>query len=548
MKLLKFGKEAREALLEGCRQMEKSVGTTYSPAGRNVVFGRQWGVPKVIHDGVTVAKEVEVEDEFVQLGIDLIREASQNQVSATGDGTTATTILAYHIVEKGMKLIDSGVNAMLLRKQILKALPEILKRIKSTAQEVKTKEQIKHVALVSSDDEEIANAVTEAVSKVGAGGLVTWELNKRQKIETEYTEGMELDRGWGSFPHFVTNPDRMEAVIEDASVLVLGRKVTLVDEIVPLLEVVIGTGSKNLVIIGEVSGDAISTLIVNKMRGNIQALVIAPPGYADTRVDGLEDIAIITGATVVTDEIGMPKEQFRQSFDKNWIGTTKKVIATRGTTNIVRYDVKDFKKEADIKSIKERNDRILARIEELKTKKAEADSIYDKEKLQERLARLTTGIAVVKVGSTAELETNEKLERVKDAIPATQAAVDEGIIPGGAIAFLHASASIEPTNDGERLLKEILQEPIKKILDNAGEDEKDQSKILEQISQKGGNYGYNINTEKVEDLMKSGVIDPVKVIRLALENAVKVATSILTTDCAIPIKRKPEPTTNMQMA
>lgn len=550
MKKIAFEKKSRDKLLEGCKIMYESVGVTYSPVGRNVAIGRQWGTPIVIHDGVSVAKEVEVEDELVQLGIDLIKEAAQNQVSSTGDGTSATIILAYNIVKKGMDLIDGGMNAMTLRKQILKALPILVKEIKSISQEVKTKEQIKHVALVSSDDEEIATAVMESISKVGSSGLITVELGKRQKIETEYTEGMEIERGWGSFPHFVTNPEKMEAVVEDASVLVLGRKVTLLDEIVPLLEIIIGTGSKNIVIVGEVSGDAMSTLLVNKMKGNINALVISPPGYADSRASSLEDIALITGATVVTDEIGLPKEQLRQAFDKAWIGSTKKVIATKGTTNVIRYEPSDFKKDAAKKAITDRNERIKAKIKQLQDEKDKTDSTYDKEHILERLAKLTTGIAVIKVGSKSEIETREKLERVKDAVPAAQAAVEEGIVPGGGVAFLQAIKAFESKqlSEGERLLIEVLREPIKKILTNAGEDAKDQDKIMAEIMQKGGNFGYNVLAEKVEDLIKAGVIDPTKVIRLALENAVSVATSILTTDCSIALARPKEQQSNMQLA
>lgn len=548
-KVIAFNKEARHKLLEGCRLMAQAVGSTYSPVGRNVAYARQWGSPKIVHDGVTVAKEVESEDELVQMGIDLIKEAAQNQVSVTGDGTSLTTILAYNIVDQGVKLIDDGANPMVIRKQILKALPELIKALTLQAKPVKTREQIKHVALVSSDDEEIAEAVTEAIDKVGMGGLVTVEYNKRQKIETEYTDGMKLDRGWGSYPHFVTNPDRMEAVVEDASVLVLGRKISLIDEVVPLLEVVIAQGSKNIVIFGEVSGDAMSTIIMQRLRGNINALVVAPPNYAEARRDALEDIAILTGATVVTDEIGMSKEQFRQAFNKDWIGSTKKVIASKGTTNIIKYESSHFKNDAAKKNIEARNQRINDRIESIRQELKNTDVVYDKEKLQERLSRLTTGIAVVKVGSSSELETNEKMERVKDAVPAAQAASEEGIVPGGSIALLHAVEVVlsgSNLTDGEKILRLALSEPIVKILTNAGEDLKSAQTIIEEIKKKGGNYGYNVLTEKVEDLMKAGVIDPVKVIRLALENAVNVATSILTTDTVIAIKKE-KVETNMNM-
>jgi chaperonin GroEL len=550
MKLLYFDKEAREKLREGARIMYQAVGTTYSPAGRNVAYARQWGAPKIVHDGVSVAKEVEVEDEAIQMGIDLVREAAQNQVTSSGDGTTLTTILAYHIIDKALTLIDNpDVNAMRLRKQILAALPTVVEEIKKLSQDVKTEEQIKHVAMVASDDAEIAGAVTEAVMKAGKNGLVTVELNKRQRIETEFSEGMELERGYGQNVIFVTNPERMEAVIQDASVLVLGRKVTLAEEIVPLVQVVLATGSKNIVFIGEISGDALNFLAQNKWKGNISTLVVPSPGYGDSRKNNLEDIAILTGATVVVDEIGMDPKQFIQVFKKDWIGTTKKVIATKFTTNIIPYEVDDFKAEASRKAIEARQKAVKERVAMLQKQREESDSQYDKEQFQERLARLTTGIAAVKVGSRSEIETNEKLERVKDAVPATRAAQEEGIVPGGAVSLFRASKIFEgkKLNDGEQLLYDVLREPIKKILLNAGEEPKNIDKIINDIADKGGNFGYNVLTEKVEDLSKAGVIDPTKVIREALENSASVGTSVLTTDAIIPIKRE-KVNTNMQMA
>lgn len=548
MKKIIYGKEARKELQAGVTMMYDAVATTYSPKGRNVAIARQWGLPIVIHDGVGVAKEVEAKDEFVDIGVNLIREAATKQVSEAGDGTTVTTILAYHIVTKGMELLDKDVNPMVLRRQMEKALPELTAKITELSQKVKTKEQKHHVALISSSDDEIANAVTEAVEKVGADGLITVESAPNQRMEVDYTEGLEIDKGWGDYPHFITNADRMEAVVEDASVLVLGRKVTLIQEIAPLLEAVVNQ-NKNIVIIGDVAGDALSMIIVNKMKGNINALVVAPPNYGDRKKDALDDIALITGATVVIDEIGLPKDQFVHQFDKKWIGSAKMVIARKTTTNIVKYEASDFKDEASVKAITERNKAVLDRIEAVRKMKEEADSIFEKEKLQERLAKLTTGVAVIKVGAKTDIDARERLERTKDAVPATQAAIDEGIVPGGGVVLLQISKVLEgkKLNDGEQLLYDILQEPIKKLLLNAGEDTKDQDAILKEIKEKGGNFGYNVNTGKVEDLIKEGVIDPAKVIRLALENAVSVGTSILTTDCLIAIERE-KVDSNMVMA
>lgn len=550
MKIIAHGAKATEKLEEGFKVMYDTVGITYSPAGQNVAFARQWGAPKVVHDGVTVAKEVQVPDELVQVGVDIIKTAAENQVAATGDGTTLTTILSYHLFTKGLTAIkDKNVNPMVLRKQVLKALPELLEEIKKLSQPVKTQEQIKHVALVSADDEELAQAVAEAVEKVGTNGLVTAELNKKQIVEVSYTEGMELDRGYGNHSVFVTNPEKMEAVLEDPSVLVLGRKVTLQEEIIPLVQVVIASGSKTLLVIGEISGDALMFLAGNKFKGNISVVVVPPPGYGDARKNNLDDIAVLTGSTVVTDEIGMSQGEFRQKFNKSWIGTTKKTISTKFTTNIIKYEESDFKQEADQKAIKSRNERIKERVTWLQKQKEESSSIYEKEQYQERLARLTTGMAVIKIGSKSELETNEKMERVKDAIPATQAAVDEGIVPGGGVALLRASKMFEgrELNDGEQLLYDVLQEPIREILKNSGEEEKSIARIVEEVNKKSGNFGYNVLTEKIEDLLKSGVIDPAKVIREAVENSVSVGTSALTTKCIIAIKRV-EVNTNMQMA
>lgn len=550
MKTMAFGKEARDKLLEGAKIMYDAVGTTYSPAGRNVAYSRQWGAPNVVHDGVTVAKEVEVEDELVQLGIDLIKNAAENQVTSSGDGTTLTTILSYHLVAKGKALVDAKtINAMKLRKQVLKAIPELTKELKSLSIPVKTREQVKHVAMVAADDEEIAEAVTEAVEKVGVNGLVTTALNKRQKIEVEYAEGMEIERGYGMHSIFVTNPDRMEAVIENASVLILGRKVTLKDEMIPLLEVVVASGSKNIFIIGEVSGDALFVVAQNKYKGNISALIVSPPGVGENRRNTLEDVAILTGATVVNDEIGMSPDQFRQSFNKNWIGTTKKVIASKFTTNVIPYSAEDFEEKVQKDGIVARTKLLKERINLLKKQKEETESVFDREQYSERLARLTTGIAVIKVGSKSEITTNEKFERVKDAVPAVQAAKQEGIVAGGAVSLLRILRVFynRDLNPGERLVMDILKEPIKKMLANAGEEPEQIEKILGKILEGGANFGYNVLTEKVEDLVKAGVIDPTKVIREAIENAANVATSVITTDCIIAIKTE-KSNSNMMMA
>lgn len=548
MKKIITGKGVRDAFIEATRILDQSVALTYSPKGRQVGIQRTWGNSILVQDGITVAKEVESEDEFINMAIGYIREAAQTTASSAGDGTTVTTIIADQLIDKGIKLIEAGTNPMVLRKQILAALPGLIEEIRSFSQPVKTKQEIRHVAYVSSRDDAIADAVTEAVEKVGYEGLITPEMSNKKGVEVSLSEGLELNRGYGEYFHFVTNPDRMEAIIEDASVLVLGRKVTLISEIKPLLESVISTGSKNVFIVGDVSGDALEGIVMNKMKGNLSALVVPAPEYGEARRQILEDIALLTGATVVVDQIGMSIQDYAKSFQTSWIGTTKMVIARKTATNVIKYEASDFEDAEQKKKIIARNQIIKQRIETLRSQRDNADSIYDKEKIQERLARLTTGVAVIKIGGNNETDIREKMERAKDAVPAAQSAKEEGIVPGGGVVLLQVAKSLEgkQRNEGEQLLFEALQEPIKKLLSNAGEDIKSQNNILELVKKKGGSFGYDVEQGKVVDLIKAGVIDPTKVIRQALENAVIVSASALTCGCLIAIKRE-DTKTQMQI-
>lgn len=550
-KKIAYNEQAKDYLLKGAQVMVDAVGVTFGPRGRQVGIERTWGNSLMIQDGIGVAKEVWDKDEFVNMGIGYIREAAQTTASNSGDGTTVTTILAYNLIDKGLKLMrEKNVNPMVLRKELLAALPLLKDEIKKLSQEVKTREQIRHVAYVSSRDDVIADVVTQAVEKVGSDGLIVPEIHTKSTIEVSFSEGLELSRGYGDYWQFVTNPDRMEAVIEDASVLILGRKVTLVNEITPLLEAVISSGSKSVVIIGEVAGDALGMLLTNKIRGNISAIVIAPPDYGDTRRDTLSDIGLLTGASVVTEEIGMKPEEFVRSFDKKWIGTTRMVIAKKMSTNIIKYEPSDFKTDADKKVIIERNKAILERLNLLKKQRDESDSPYDKEKYQERIARLSTGIAAIKIGGNNETDIREKMERAKDAIPAAQAAVAAGIVPGGGIILMQIAKTLEDKkrNDGEQLLYEVLHDPIKKLIFNTGESPESETKILAELKKKGGNFGFNCDTGKIEDLLKAGIIDPVRVISQALENSVVVASSCLTCECLIAIDRELEKESKMTMA
>jgi len=550
MKKIIFGSEARQKLLQGAVIAYRAVCTTLSPKGRNVGITRQWGTPIAVHDGVTVMREVEDRDEFVNTGIQFIREAAQKTNEEAGDGTTTATLLAYHIIDKGMKLLEKGINPMILRKQMDDAVPALKEQLKKISKSIMGTEDIQRVAFISSADEEIGKVVAQAVEKVGEHGLITVEEGGVE-MGIDYTEGMEFDKGYAA-PHFVTSPQRMEAIIEEPLVAVLGKKVTLVKEIMPLLEVMAAI-KKDILIVGEVEGDALKTVIVNKMKGNINILVVTPPSYGDRRTSSLEDIALITGATVVSEELGLDMVQFTNQFEKKWLGLAKTVVAGRNSTVIIKMEEKDTINEEWKKDILERNKKVAERIENLKANLETETSVYEKEKIQERLAKLTTGVAIIKVGAKTEASMRERLERTKDAVSAARAAAEEGIVPGGGVAFQQMASIFMGTpskkmmlNDGEQLLYDVLHEPTLKLLDNAGEDEKQKALIVGKIKQAGGDFGYNVNTGKMEDLVKAGVIDPAKVIRLSVENAIAVAGTILSTDCLIVDERE-QTQTQMQV-
>jgi len=550
MKKIIFGSEARQKLLQGAVIAYRAVCTTLSPKGRNVGITRQWGTPIAVHDGVTVMREVEDRDEFVNTGIQFIREAAQKTNEEAGDGTTTATLLAYHIIDKGMKLLEKGINPMILRKQMDDAVPALKEQLKKISKSIMGTEDIQRVAFISSADEEIGKVVAQAVEKVGEHGLITVEEGGVE-MGIDYTEGMEFDKGYAA-PHFITSPQRMEAIIEEPIVAVLGKKVTLVKEIMPLLEVMAAI-KKDILIVGEVEGDALKTVIVNKMKGNINILVVTPPSYGDRRTSALEDIALITGATVVSDELGLDMVQFTNQFERAWLGLAKTVVSGRNSTVIIKMEEKDTINESWKKDILKRNKKVAVRIENLKANLETETSVYEKEKIQERLAKLTTGVAIIKVGAKTEASMRERLERTKDAVSAARAAVEEGIVPGGGVAFQQMASIFMGTpskrtmlNDGEQLLYATLHEPTFKLLENAGEDDKQKTVIIGKIKQSGGDFGYNVNTGEVEDLVKAGVIDPAKVIRLSLENAIAVAGTILSTDCLIVDERE-QTQTQMQV-
>lgn len=516
MRKLVFEKEARGKLLKGAELMYKAVVSTLGPKGRNVAINYEWRNPIVVHDGVTVAREVMDKDEFVQVGIDLIREASQKTNDEAGDGTTTSTLLAYWIVKHGMTLLDKGVNAMVLRNELNEALPLLQEEIKKIATPIKDNKDVARVAFISSASEEIGSLVAQAVDKVGKDGLVTVEEGKGGDTVVDYTEGMEFDKGYVDY-RFVTNPNRMEAIIKDAYVVVLDKKITTGQEIINMLETLVRK-TKNIVLIGDINGSALATILTNKMQGNINAVVVHPPSYGDRQKEYLDDIALLTGATVLSDQIGVDIKD----FDMSWVGKAETVAVNKNTTMII--EGKGDKKEAE------------KRVKSLRGLRDKAESTFEKEKIEERLAKLTTGVAVIRVGAKTEVEMREKIERVKDAIGAARAAIDEGIVPGGGVTFLRLRKVLGAKGvlgkTGKDVLYRVLEEPMRKILSNAGEKNVDD--MIERIlKHKDVNYGYEMNSGKLTDLVKEGIIDPAKVLRLSLENAISVAGSILTTDCLI---------------
>ena len=516
-KVTAFEGKAREKLLEGVSHLAKAVVTTLGPKGRNVAIQRQWGLPIVVHDGVTVSRDVSSSDPLVNVGIKLVREAAQKTNEEAGDGTTTATLLAYELVKGGLKLIDEGVNPMVLRNQIYAVLPQLKEGLKKLSIPVKGKGEVAEVASISSSDTEIGALVAEAIKHVGNDGLVTVEEASGLETSVEYTDGMEFKKGYLS-SYFITNPNRMEAMIEDPVIALVNRKLSLINEIVPLLEA-LAKKSKDMVIIAQdVSGDALATLVHNKMKGGINAVAVAAPPIARDDTAFLEDIAVLTGGKLLTDDHPIDIDT-----DDTWIGRADKALVTRDTTVIIGGKGKP----EDIKG----------RIEALRELKDKEKSPYQKEKLEERLAKMSTGVGVIKVGAKTELDMREKVERVKDAVGAATAAKEEGIVPGGGTAFLYLRQLLAGDSEGEKLLREVLESPARKLMLNSGEANDTINNYIKQIIASGAtDLGYEVNSGKLTSLKEAGIIDPAKVIRLALENAIGVGTSILTTDCIIAMK------------
>ena len=519
-KQLLFGEEARRSLKEGMDVLANAVATTLGPKGRNVALDRSFGSPTITHDGVTVAKEIELEDPFQNMGAQLLKEAATKTNDIAGDGTTTSTVLAHAIVSEGLKTLAAGSNAMLLKRGIEKASHAVAEKISELAVEVTSTEDIANVASISAQDRKIGDLIAEVMDKVGNDGVITVEESKGLQFETEYVEGMQFDRGYLS-PYFITDADSMEAVIENPYILIHEKKISSAQDLVPLLEKMIQTGKRDLVIIAEdIDGEALATLVLNKLRGMLNVLAIKAPGFGDRRKATMHDIAILTGGTVIAEETGGNLE----TATIEDLGQAEKIVSDKENTVVV--------------SGKGDADQIKGRVEQIRVEIEKSTSDYDSEKLQERLAKLSGGVAIIRVGAATETELKEKKHRVEDALSATRAAVEEGIVPGGGVALLNAMAGLDGLkgeNDDEQtginIVQKSLSVPMRKIAENAG---KDGAVIVANVQrEEDSKVGYNVLTEEYVDMIAAGVIDPAKVTRGALENAASIAAMILTTEALI---------------
>ena len=525
-KIILYGEDARKSLQSGIDQLANTVKITLGPKGRNVVLDKKFGAPLITNDGVTIAKEIELDDPFENMGAQLVKEVATKTNDVAGDGTTTATLLAQALIREGMKNVTGGANPMFVKKGIAKAVEAASDAVVANSKAVNGSQDIAKVASVSSADETIGQLIAEAMEKVSADGVITVEEGKTAKTDIDVVEGMQFDRGYIS-PYMVTDTDKMEAVIDDALVLITDKKISSIQEILPLLEQIVKMGKKLVIIAEDVEGDALSTLIVNKLRGTFTCVCVKAPGFGDRRKEMLQDIAILTGGTVISDEIGLQLSE--TSLDQ--LGTARQIKITKENTTIVDGA---GEKEA-----------IASRVAQIRTQIENTTSEFDKEKLQERLAKLAGGVAVIRVGAATEVEMKEMKLRIEDALAATKAAVEEGIVAGGGVALLNAISSVAPLVDettgdiqtGVKIVLKALEEPVRQIAANAGLEG---SVIIDTIkkSQQTG-YGYNFVTDEYCDMVSAGIVDPTKVTRSALQNAASVAAMVLTTESLVA--DKPEP-------
>ena len=514
-----YSENARQEIKKGVDKLANAVKVTLGPKGRNAVLGSGFGSPTITKDGVTVAKDIELEDKFENIGAEMVKEVASKTNEIAGDGTTTATILAQAIITEGIKNVTAGTNPLEIKSGIEKGVKHLVKNLKEISKKIDSKEEIAQVASISANDSEIGNIIAEAMDSVGKDGVITVEESQSFGVEKEVVEGMQFDKGYVS-PYMITNPDRMEAEFEDPYILLTDQKISSLKEFLPLLEKIAQTGKKDLVIIAdEVEGEALATLVVNKLKGTFNALAVKAPGFGDRKKEMLEDIAILIGAKVISEEVGLKLE----NADINVLGQARKVVATKENTTIVEG-------KGDKEVLEER-------IKHLKKMIESADSDFDKERFQERLAKLSGGVAVIKVGAATETEMKEKKHRIEDALAATKAAVEEGIVVGGGVALIRVAKDLDKVEvEGEEkvgidILAKAIETPIMQIAENAG---KDGSVIAEKVRvNKEINFGYIARTDKFEDLVKAGVVDPTKVVRSALQNASSIGAMFLTTEAVV---------------
>jgi chaperonin GroEL len=516
-KELKFNEDARRALERGVNVLADAVKVTLGPKGRYVVLDKKFGAPTITNDGVTIAREIEVEDVFENQGAQLVREVATATNDVAGDGTTTATVLAQAIVREGLKNVAAGANPMGLKRGIEQSVEAVVENLKSQSKEISGKEDIARVATISAREREIGDVIADAIEKVGKDGVVNVEEGQTFGLELEFTEGMQFDKGYLS-PYMITDAERMEAVLDDPYILIANQKVGAVKDLLPVLEQVIQAGRPLLIVAEDVEGEALATIVVNKLRGTFQAVAVKAPGFGDRRKRMLEDIGILSGGEVITEEMGLKLENTKLSQ----LGRARRVVITKDTTTIIDG-------AGDSEGIK-------GRIKQLKAEIENTDSDFDREKLQERLAKLSGGVAVVKVGAATETEMKEKKHRVEDALQATRAALEEGIVPGGGVALLNAAAAIKADSlegderTGAMIIARALEEPIRQLANNAGLEG---SVVVNQIRKGTKGHGLNVDTGEYEDLVKAGIIDPTMVTRSALQNAASIAKNILTTEAVV---------------
>jgi len=523
-KIISFSEDARRALERGMDQLANAVRITLGPKGRNVVLEKKWGAPTITNDGVSIAKEIELEDPEEKIGAELVKEVAKKTDDVAGDGTTTATVLAQAMVKEGLRNVAAGANPMALKRGIEAAIEGAVEAIKNQAKDIEDKEEIAHVAGISAGDAEIGAEIAEAMDKVGKDGVITVEESQTFGMELELVEGMRFDKGYIS-PYFITDPERMEAVLEEPYILLANSKISAVKDLLPVLEKIMQGGKSLVIICEDVEGEALATLVVNKIRGTFKSVAVKAPGFGDRRKAMLEDIAILAGGQVISEEVGLKLENVTIEM----LGKARKVVVTKDETTIVEGSGKD----SDIKG----------RINQIKAEIEKTDSDYDREKLQERLAKLAGGVAVIKVGAATEVELKEKKHRIEDAVQTTKAAVEEGIVPGGGVALLNAQPALDKLDlegdeaTGGKLVRKALEEPIKQIAENAGLEG---GVIVEKVRGLGNGQGLNAATNEYVDMFKAGIVDATKVTRSALQNAASIAALFLTTEALVA--EKPEKT------